>query len=272
MIRLLCLSIFLLVGFARPSAMAAEPILVVSADSVTRQYTSDELLARHDAATLAASNDPAYLGAMSYRAVPLRALLAALPPDAGDTIQARATDGFVAELPRSLIDGVAAPWIAVEDPAQPWPPLRGKSVSAGPFYLVWQHPERGRISPEQWAYALAALTVVPSPVQRWPAIAVDASVPADAPARLGQTAFVANCLPCHRLGGGGEGNVGPDLLHPMPATAYFTEAGLRALIRNPAAVRTWPALQMPAFDATTLGDDEVEAVIAYLRYLGERSK
>jgi site-specific DNA recombinase len=28
---------------------------------------------------------------MSYRAVPLRALLAALPPDAGDTIQARAT-------------------------------------------------------------------------------------------------------------------------------------------------------------------------------------
>jgi hypothetical protein len=29
----------------------------------------------------------------------------------------------------------------------------------------------------------------------------------------------------------------PDLLRPIAATVYFTEAGLRALIRNPAAVR-----------------------------------
>ena len=252
--------------------MAAPPVLVVSGGGATRQFTSDELLVRHDAATLAASNDPAYGGAASYRAVPLRALLPALPPEAGDTIQARATDGFVAELPRSLIDGMATPWIAVEDPAHPWPHLRGKTVSAGPFYLVWQDPERARISPEQWPYALAALTVVPSPVQRWPAIAVDASAPADAPARRGEMAFVANCLPCHRLAGGGEGIVGPDLLHPMPATTYFTEASLRALIRNPAAVRSWPGLQMPAFDAATLGDDEIDAIIAYLHHLDARAK
>ena len=58
----------------------------------------------------------------------------------------------------------------------------------------------------------------------------------------------------------------------MPATAYFTEAGLRALIRNPAAVRSWPTQQMPAFDAATLGDAELDAIIAYLRYLGAHSK
>jgi hypothetical protein len=51
---------------------------------------------------------------------------------------------------------MAMPWVAVEDPAHPWPHLRGKTVSAGPFYLVWQDPERVRISTEQWAYALAA--------------------------------------------------------------------------------------------------------------------
>jgi mono/diheme cytochrome c family protein len=270
--RLLCLFAVLLAGLTGPLAMAAAPALVVSAGGATRQFTSDELLTRHDAATLAVPHDPAYGGAMSYRAVPLRALLSALPPDAGDTIQARATDGFVAELPRALIGGMATPWVAVEDSAHPWPHLRGKTVSAGPFYLVWQDAERARISTEQWAYALAALTVVPSPVQRWPVIAVDASVPEDAPARRGQTAFIANCLPCHRLSGGGEGMVGPDLLQPMPATAYFTEAGLRALIRNPAAVRSWPAQQMPAFDAATVGDAEVDAIIAYLRYLGEHLK
>ena len=83
-------------------------------------------------------------------------------------------------------------------------------------------------------------------------------------------AFIANCLPCHRLGGSGEGMVGPDLLRPMPATAYFTKAGLRALICNPAAVRSWPTQLMPAFGAAAIGDPEIDAIIAYLRYLAAR--
>ena len=247
-------------------------MLVVTAGGATRQFTLDELRTWPSAAMLTVPHDPAYGGAMSYRAVPLRALLSALPPDAADTIQARASDGFVAEIPRALINGSATPWLAFEDTAQPWPPLRGRTVSAGPFYLVWQDPERAGISSEQWVYALAALTMVPSPVQRWPAIAVDPSAPEDTPARHGQAVFIANCLPCHRLGGAGEGTVGPDLLRPMPATAYFTEAGLRALIRNSAAVRHWPAQQMPAFDDTTLPNSAIDTVIAYLRYLAARSK
>jgi mono/diheme cytochrome c family protein len=261
----------LLAGLAGPPAVAGSPVLVMTAGGATRQFTADDLLARHDAAMLAVPLDPSYGRAMSYRAVPLSALLSALPPDAADTVQARAIDGFVAELPRTLIGGTAMPWLAVEEPAHPWPHLPGKTVSAGPFYLVWQDPEAAGISPEQWPYALAALSIVPSPVQRWPAIAVAASVPEDAPARRGQAVFIANCLPCHRLDGAGEGAVGPDLLRPMPAIAYFTETGLRALIRNPAAVRSWPAQQMPAFGAT-LSDPDIDAVIAYLRDLAARSK
>jgi mono/diheme cytochrome c family protein len=147
---------------------------------------------------------------------------------------------------------------------------RGPCASLAPSPR--QDPERAGISTEQWVYALAALTAALSPVQRWPAIAVDASVPDGAPARHGQAVFIANCLPCHRLGGGGEGTVGPDLLRPLPATAYFTEAGLRALIRNPSGVRSWPGQQMPGFDFATLGDSDIDAVIAYLRYLAARSK
>jgi hypothetical protein len=85
---------------------------------------------------------------MSYRAVPLSALLSELPPDEADTIQARAIDGFVAELPRTLIGGAAVPWLAVEDPAHLWPHLPGKTVSASPSYLVWQGPERAATSTE----------------------------------------------------------------------------------------------------------------------------
>ncbi len=270
--RLLCLLSIVLGSLACAAAAAAAPALVVAAGGATRQFTADELLAWDDAATVATPDDPAYGRAMSYRAIPLRALLAALPPEAADTIQARATDRFVAEIPRALIGGAAQPWVAIEETAHPWPPLPGKAVSAGPFYLIWQGSWRSAISTEQWVYALAALTAVPSPVQRWPSIAIDPSVPEDAPARRGQAVFVANCLPCHRLDGAGEGTVGPDLLRPMPATAYFTEAGLRALIRNPAAVRGWPAQQMPAFDSDTLSDSAIETVIAYLRYLAGRTK
>jgi cytochrome c1 len=79
-------------------------------------------------------------------------------------------------------------------------------------------------------------------------------------------------LPCHRLGGSGEGIMGPDLLRPMPAATYFTEDGLRALIRSPAAVRSWPGQRMPAFGAETVGDSQINAVIAYLRYLAVRPK
>ena len=254
------------------SSEAGAPALSITAGGVTMEFTPDELLARPDAATIAVPSDPAYRQAMTYRGVPLRALLSALPSDAADTIQARATDGFVAEIPRAVIGSAAVPWIAVEDASQPWPPLNAQGSSAGLFYLVWEHPERARISPEQWVYALTALTAVPSPVQRWPAIGVDPSVPQDSPARRGQMVFIANCLPCHRLGGAGEAMVGPDLLQPMPATRYLTEAGMRALIRNSAAVRHWPAQHMPAFDESALSGSNINEVIAYVRYLAARLK
>lgn len=246
------------------------PALTIAAGGATRQFTGPELLARADAANITIAHDPAYGGRpMNYRAVPLHALLTALPSDSADTIEFRATDGFTAQLPRALIDGAAKPWIAVEDPAHPWPNLPQKNVSAGPFYLVWQETGRARISPEQWPYEIAAMTAVASPAQRWPALAVEAS--ANASARRGQAVFFANCLTCHRLAGAGEGDVGPDLLRPMPATSYYTEAGLRALIRNPAAVRTWPQQHMPAFNAETISDSDINAIIAYLHYL-ERSR
>jgi mono/diheme cytochrome c family protein len=271
-VRLVFLLMLLLIGHSSSMAAAASSILVVTAGGVTMEFTASELLTRADARRILVPRDPSYGEAMSYRGVPLPGLLAALPPDSAETIQARAKDGFVAEIPRALISGAAVPWIAIEDASHPWPPLRGKAISAGPFYLVWQYPERASISAEQWVYALAALTAVASPVQRWPTIAVDPTIPGDAPARRGQLAYIANCLPCHRLGGAGEATVGADLLQPMAATAYFTEDGLRALIRDPAAVRHWPAQQMSGFNESALSESDIDAVIAYLKYLAARLK
>lgn len=263
---------FLLASLVSRPAAAAPPSLVVNVPGAARLFTAAELLRRRDVATLIVPHDVSYRRTMTYRVVPLRALLAAPGRDPADTIEVRATDGFVAQIPRRLIDGRAIPWIAIEDPRYPWPHLPGKNASAGPFYLVWQYPDRAGVSPEQWPYAIAALTEVASPAQRWPALAVDRSLPPGSPARRGQSIFAANCLTCHRLGGSGEGTMGPDLLRPMAVTSYLTDAGLRALIRNPAAVRSWPEQRMPAFDPKVIGEADLDALIAYLRHMAARSR
>ena len=157
----------------------------------------------------------------------------------------------------------------MEDPARPWPALPDKSTSAGPFYIVWDHPERSGIGSEQWPYALMSLTLVESPVHRWPQLALPADVPANAMARRGQQVFLVQCFPCHRLYGAGQGDMGPDLGRPMSATAYLSDAGLRAIIRDPRAVRTWPQQMMRGFDKASLSDADLDAVIAFLRAKAE---
>jgi len=268
-------ALFVVVASAR-QANADEASLALTQGGETRRFTASELLARPDAAEVAIPADVAYGRAARYRAVPLLALLSQLPPDArSDTLESRAADGFVAQIPLSLVQaaasGGAVPWIAVELPGQPWPNLPGKAQGPGPFYLVWQNPERSGVASEQWPYQLASLEVVESPAHRWPQLAVDPSLPPDAPARRGESVFVANCLPCHQLNGGGAGEMGPDLGAPVNVMEYLTERGVRAIVRDPRAVRTWPLQQMPGFSPDALPDSDLDALIAYLRQSARHS-
>jgi mono/diheme cytochrome c family protein len=270
-----CLVALMLAVLGPGKAVADGPPLTLSLGEVTRRFTASELLAQPDAADIAIPGDVAYQRAAVYRAVPLLSLFKGLQWDRFDTLEARSGDGFVAQIPLSLVrkgaaDGATA-WIAVEPPGQPWPNLPDRTTGAGPFYLVWEHPERSRVATEQWPYQLASLTAVESPAHRWPQLAGDPSLPTEAPARRGEAVFIANCLPCHRLNGGGAGEVGPDLGKPMNATDYMTVKGLRALVRNPRSVRTWPLQQMPGFGADVLPDADLDALAAYLRHIAERT-
>ncbi len=274
--KLARLMIWLLaVAASAAQARAGEPSLALSRAGVTRRLTASEMLARPDVTEVAIANDVAFGRAARYRAVPLLALLAELPPDnSSDTLESRATDGFVAQIPLSLVrraaTGGAVPWIAVEPPGQPWPDLPGKASGPGPFYLVWQNAPQSGVSSEQWPYQLASLAQVESPAHRWPQLATDPSLLPDAPARRGELVFVANCLPCHRLNGGGAGEMGPDLGSPMNATEYLTEQGLRAIVRDPRAVRYWPLQQMPGFGAEAVPDSDLDALVAYLQQAAHR--
>jgi mono/diheme cytochrome c family protein len=266
----------LLFGLCTPTVRAepAQPTLTIIAGTVTNHFTATELLSRTDLASVQLPPQIDYDASLTLQAVPLLDLLAAFPLEGFDRLEASATDGFVAQIPLSLIEasksGGSVAWIAVENPDHPWPKLPGKDASAGPFYLIWQYPERSHVANEQWPYMLEKLTAVQSPELRWPQLAVNAALPADAPARRGEAVFATQCLPCHRLNGGGASEIGPDLGQPMAATNYMTEPGLRALIRNPKSVRTWPQQQMPAFSPTVLPDTDLNAVIAYLKQIASQ--
>src|SRR4030095_11801401 len=110
----------------------------------SRCFTAAQLLGRPDAAELAIPVDVSYGRSMKYRAVPLLALVSVGP--AFDTIESRAADGFVSQIPFALVEkgarGGARAWIAIEDPAVPWPLLPGKKASAGPVYMECENAER----------------------------------------------------------------------------------------------------------------------------------
>ncbi|WP_293855271.1 cytochrome c [uncultured Alsobacter sp.] len=241
---------------------AAAADLTLRIGGQTRVLTQAELLASPDAIEM-----PVPQTSPAARAVPLLQLLKGLPTDDVDTLEVQASDGFTSQIPMALVrkgaQGGSVAYMAVEDPAKPWQPLPKGTGTAGPFYLVWQNPTLSGITSEQWPWQVATIVGVESPAHRWPQIAVAAGV--GAAARHGQDVFVAQCMPCHRMKGGGSADVGPDLGRPMPAAAYLTEAGLRALIRDPKAVRTWPQQQMVGFDRSMLSDADLDAVVAYLQ-------
>jgi hypothetical protein len=51
----------------------------------------------------------------------------------------------------------------------------------------------------------------------------------------------------------------------MPVMQYITEPGLRAIVRNPAGVRTWPEQHMTGFGTKTLPEEDLDALVAYLK-------
>lgn len=214
--------------------------------------------------------DPVYGRTATYRAIPMATLLRRLDVTLDDYVQARATDDFSVAIPAHLLafadPGRMEAFLAIEDPAAPWPKIPGKAYGAGPFAIVWKLGPSVTVSSEYWAYRLAGLAVTDSPVRRWPALAVGSEVPSDSPIRTGLDAFVAVCMACHKFEGAGEGTQGPDLGRPMNAAEIFRPTALRQLVRNPASVRNWPDQKMPAFGPDSLSDADLDGIIAWLTY------
>ena len=261
------LALCLLLCLALPLA-AAE--LTVDLGHGVRSYSTAQLLARADVRTIDIPADVAFQRPMHYRAIPLRALLDHVTPT--DHLQFVANDGFTAEIPAAVLLNRrhSEPWLAIEEPARPWPALPRNHGTAGPLYVVWTQPQAAHISPEQWPYQLASIRKLGSLAERFPALLPAASLPADSAIRRGFVVFTQTCLACHTLNRQGNATLGPDLNVPHNPTEYLRTDLLRAYIRNPQSLRYWPAAKMPGLDTRALSDPDLDAVVAYLRHMAGR--
>ena len=277
--RLLIAAALVVLGGALPAvpALAQADGLSVSDETGSKVYSRRDLLADPALREITITPDPIYRRVMTYKAIPAAHLLAGLRVGPDDHVSVRAIDNFVVSIPaRLLIQGDAAPaqaFVAIEPAEAPWPviPTENQTTSAGPFYIVWRAGPASGLSSEYWAFRVAALTVVQSPARRWPGLAVGAEVAAGSAVRRGFDRFVAVCMACHRFNGDGDADLGPDLGRPMNPVDYFRPSALRRYIRDPATVRDWSDRKMPAFDKDSLGDADIDAIIAWLTYKARHS-
>jgi len=258
---------------AHAMAEGASPELTVSVGGRAQKFSQEMLLANPAAVSITVPQDVAYKRSMTYRAVPVSVLLAGVQRD--DSLRFVASDGFAATLAAAPLlataDDAPRAYLAIEPANAPWPPLKaGSKDTAGPFYLVWLRPERGRISSEQWPYQIARIDDVAPIAVRFPALAPAANVSASDPVRHGFTVFGTNCLPCHTLNLAGDARIGPDLNVPFSPTEYMREDFLRQQVRNPQSVRVWPQAKMPGFNVEAISDRELDDLLAYLYYMAKR--
>jgi mono/diheme cytochrome c family protein len=270
--RLWTVLIPLICSFAL-SAQAADPAaatLTLTLPDGVHTWTTGQLLTHPKARQVQVTEDVSYKRPMTYRAVPMAALLTGVTAD--EHVQAVATDGFAAEIPAAplLQQTGAQAWLAIEDPANPWPKLGDGDHSAGPFYLVWTKPEASNIGPEEWPYAMASVKVLESVAKRFPAMLPDPKLAANDPINQGFAVFQKSCLACHRLNGGGDSQLGPDLNLPHSPTEYFAGDYFKRYIRDPQSLRSWPQAKMPAISTSALSDGDLDLLMGYLKHMAQR--
>ncbi len=245
----------------------SEPALTFRSGDTVKTFTRSQLLAHPAIQTLSILDQSGYEDQqMTYRAIPMAALLEGLAVPEGSELGYQTQDGFSsgvqAPLVMNLDPGKSIAYLAVEPPDQPWPNFEGRTYGAGPFYLIWLNPELSEIGREEWPFQVSSFTVRPSTEALYPDLVPDKKNQA---LYRGYKSFVQNCFPCHTLDGHGAGKLGPDLNVPMNPTDYFELDVLKKLIRDPRSVRTWADMKMAGFDEKELPDPELEELIGYLR-------
>lgn len=255
-----------------------EPTLTITSAAESNTFSRADLLKLKSTRPLNVPKDPGY-GNKPRRylhAVPAFELFKTLAIDSKSTISFRCLDGFSAPIDRdNLLNSdrnKSIAFIAIETDDDKWPELKKDSgKSAGPFYLVWEHPEKSKVKTEEWPFQVVAFDVAAKSVaDLFPNAQPGKEVPADTPIGKGYTHFMKNCFACHAMNGDGVAKIGPDLNLPESAADYMKREYFFKLVRNPQSLRAWPGSKMSSFDKSQLSDEDIAQIWLYLGYMSKR--
>lgn len=207
--------------------------------------------------------DPYYQRQKRFRALPLRAVLAAGfgQASADEHYVLRARDGYTVPLAgrRLLEDGG---YLAIEDLDAPgWQPIGPQQANPGPYYLVWRKPEQQELETHPRPWQLASIEIRP-----FAAVFPHTDPGPEAPdaARRGHATFAELCVRCHAVNREG-GRVGPELNVPRSIVEYRPVEQIKAYIRDPLSFRYG---NMPPHPG--LSDDDLDHLIAYFQAMSAR--
>jgi mono/diheme cytochrome c family protein len=271
----ICLFYFSKHQIVRTPSYTDTELLTLDGPGFSKSFSKDELLRMQGLKSLVVAKDPAYQGKqMIYMAIPVAKLFEGIDLREVSTLNFKCLDGFSGPIDKQRLLNQSASgaiaYIAIELHQQKWPSLKAPgSSSAGPFYLIWEHPERSKIMTEEWPYQLAGFIAsnVPLHVQ-FPHTTPEHT--ASGTIREGHQKFMTNCFVCHAMNGDGGAKIGPDLNLPFSATEYLNEKYFKLLVRNPQALRKWAGARMNGFDASSLSEKDLDSIWHYLGHMAKK--
>lgn len=136
-----------------------------------------------------------------------------------------------------------------------WELIDRKQVDPGPFYMVWQDPQKNDPSSYPWPYQLNSIEIT-ALESAYPHI-VPQGATTDSPTYAGYLTFRSQCIACHAINREG-GTVGPELNVPRSIVEYRPADQIKAYVRNPLAFRY---TSMPPHPQ--LSDGQLDELIAY---------
>ena len=257
------------------ASYATKPYLKITSPKLKREFSLAELLNSPFLKKVKVEKDPAYKNeSRTYSAVPASELFKDFKIADSTTIAFFCLDGFSAPISAERVLNTdpkkSIAYIALETVNDPWPAIKSKDgKSAGPYYLIWENPEKSKISQEEWPFQLAGFEIKGTLAEQFPHTVPDTSIKEDLGVMKGYRSFMKNCFACHSLNGEGLAHMGPDLNIPYNPTEYLKPEYLETLIRKPANLRLWTGSKMSSFSKENLPDDELKNLILYLQYMAK---
>jgi cytochrome c2 len=277
---ILFINLLLLANVFADSNSNDDPALTIITPKEKKVLTRTQLLKTKNITQITMTNSRAYPGVkLNFTAIKLCDILRPLHIRKNDMVELITSDNFSSLVPAKVVMActtkTSIAYLAIEPKQHPWPQLKYNNPdqynrdmsSAGPYKIIWLHPEKSYISNEYWAWKVKTIKIHYKLNEK---IYLPAPSTKNLNIQNGYNAYVSRCLGCHTINRIGKAKIGPDLNVPVSAVKRFNNDNLlKKFIRNPQSVRAKKNDRMSGTSEQFLSNKDLDDLVLYLHYMAE---